>query len=369
MPQTYSATEHLRDGREVEIRVLRPDDKDDMLAAVGRTGAQSLQRRFFAVKRGFSEKEISFFMNVDFVNHVALVALVEENQRKVIAGGGRYIVTEPGKAEIAFVVIDDYQGQGIGTLLMRHLAVLARSAGLRELIAEVLPENAAMRKVFGKFGFQARRGKDPQVVHLALILNALKIKGKHRTLLIRFGETNRICVADATTASVITNSSLNVPYPSKKGALHCRSGDDWPGCTCLAIVIRNRDRLRIISFGIALVVQASMHHSLIERILPFGDDDRRNAVAYKIGERARFGHEAVDAKDQGDARNWNGPHGCKRSGQNDEAGSRDTGGALRSKEQNADDPELLPDRQGRAGCLCQEYRGHCQVNAGAIEVE
>jgi RimJ/RimL family protein N-acetyltransferase len=170
MPGDYSATERLRDGRDVEIRALRPDDKDDMLAAVGRTGMQSLQRRFFVVKRGFSEKEIAFFMNIDFANHVALVALAGEDGRKVIIGGGRYIVTEPGQAEIAFVVIDDYQGQGVGTLLMRHLAVIARTAGLKELVAEVLPENAAMRKVFSKFGFQARRGRDPQVVHLALIL-------------------------------------------------------------------------------------------------------------------------------------------------------------------------------------------------------
>ena len=169
-PESYSATEHLRDGREVEIRALRSEDKDDMLAAVGRTGRESLQRRFFVVKRGFSEREIAFFMNIDFVNHVALAALADEEGRKVIIGGGRYIVTEPGKAEIAFVVIDDYQGQGVGTLLMRHLAVIAGKAGVKELVAEVLPENAAMRKVFGKFGFQPRRGQDPKVIHLVLAL-------------------------------------------------------------------------------------------------------------------------------------------------------------------------------------------------------
>ena len=95
-PATYSVTERLRDGRSVDIRALRPDDKDDMLAAVGRTGTQSLQRRFFTVKRGFSDKEIAFFINIDFTTHIALVALADEDGRKVIIGGGRYILTEPG---------------------------------------------------------------------------------------------------------------------------------------------------------------------------------------------------------------------------------------------------------------------------------
>src|SRR5882757_2026880 len=167
----YLASERLRDGRAVEIRALQPDDKDDMLAAISRTGMESMQRRFFAVKRGFSEKEIAFFMNIDFTNHVALVALAEEEGRKVIIGGGRYIVVEPGQAEIAFVVIDAYQGQGIGTLLMRHLAAIARAAGLKELIAEVLPENSAMRKVFSKFGFKPAAKREPQVIHLVMQLS------------------------------------------------------------------------------------------------------------------------------------------------------------------------------------------------------
>lgn len=169
-PDKYSVTERLRDGREVEIRALRPDDKDGMLAAIERTGMQSLQRRFFVIKRYFSEKEIAFFMNIDFTGHVALVVLAEDGGRRAIVAGGRYIVSEPGTAEVAFIVIDDYQGQGIATRLMHHLAVIARAAGLKELIADVLPENAAMRKVFSKFGFKSRRGTDPQVVHLVLTL-------------------------------------------------------------------------------------------------------------------------------------------------------------------------------------------------------
>jgi RimJ/RimL family protein N-acetyltransferase len=169
-PAAYSAREHLRDGRPVEIRALRPEDEADMLAAIDRTGAESLRRRFFIPKRAFSEKETEFFMHVDFVRHVALVAVVDERGKPAIVGGCRYVVTDPGKADVAFVVIDTFQGQGLGALLARHLTGLARSAGLKELVADVLPENAAMRKVLGKFGFRTTRGTDPEVIHLTLPL-------------------------------------------------------------------------------------------------------------------------------------------------------------------------------------------------------
>jgi len=166
----YSAMERLRDGRTVEIRALRPDDREDMLAAIGRTSPQSLRRRFFAPKRGFSEAELAFFMNIDFDKHVALVAQIDEDGQSSIVGGGRYIVVQPGQAEIAFVVVDAYQGQGIGAALMRHLARLARDAGLKELVAEVLPENTAMLRVFSKFGFRPGSKREPQVIHLTMQL-------------------------------------------------------------------------------------------------------------------------------------------------------------------------------------------------------
>jgi ribosomal protein S18 acetylase RimI-like enzyme len=165
----YSAPDHLRDGRPVKIRALHPDDRAEMLAAIGRTSMQSLQRRFFTPKKGFSEREIAFFLDIDFESHVALVAQLDEDGLPAIVGGGRYIVGQPGQAEIAFIVVDDYQGQGIGTILMRHLAILARDACLKELVAEVLPENAAMLKLFKKFGFVAAR-RSPSEIHLTLRL-------------------------------------------------------------------------------------------------------------------------------------------------------------------------------------------------------
>ena len=73
----YSAVEFLRDGRRVEIRALKPDDRTDLGAAVESVSPQSLYRRFFTVKRGLTEQEIDFFLNVDLVTHVALAAVME----------------------------------------------------------------------------------------------------------------------------------------------------------------------------------------------------------------------------------------------------------------------------------------------------
>jgi GNAT superfamily N-acetyltransferase len=169
---TYSAVEMLRDGRRVEIRALRQSDRAELLAAVGRTSLESLYRRFFYWKHDFTEQETAYFLNIDFVEHVALVAVVEEAGRPVIVGGARYVVGPPGKAEVAFTVIDPYQGQGIGAALLRHLAGIARGAGLRELIAEVLPGNNAMLKVFAKSGFPISTKGASDVVHVALRFDA-----------------------------------------------------------------------------------------------------------------------------------------------------------------------------------------------------
>jgi RimJ/RimL family protein N-acetyltransferase len=167
----YSALEVLRNGRRIEIRALRTGDRAELLDAIERTSAQSLYRRFFGAKRDFSEKEIEFFTNIDFVNHVALVATVEEGSRAVIVGGGRYIIVRPGSAEVAFAVVDEYQGQGIGGALLRHLVTIARDAGLEELVAEVLPDNMPMRKVFEKSGLRCDMKREGPVVHVALRLS------------------------------------------------------------------------------------------------------------------------------------------------------------------------------------------------------
>lgn len=167
----FSVIEKLRDGRTVEIRSVRPEDRSAMERAIRRGSPQSLYRRFFAVKREFTDKEADFFLKIDFVRHVALVAVVEENDKPTIVAGARYVAGQPGEAEVAFSVVDEYQGKGLGTLLMRHLANIAINAGYKTLNAEVLAENAPMLKVFEKCGHRVSRKRDRDVMRVAIELN------------------------------------------------------------------------------------------------------------------------------------------------------------------------------------------------------
>jgi RimJ/RimL family protein N-acetyltransferase len=166
----YSALERLGDGRRVEIRAVRPDDRRGLLSAVASTTDQTFYRRFFGKRRSFSEDEIAYFLNIDFASHVALVAILLDEVNATVVGGARFIVVRPGTAELAFAVIDDYQGQGIGGFLMRHLASIARAGTIKELIADVLPENASMMKVFEKSGLKMRSTREDGVVHVTLDL-------------------------------------------------------------------------------------------------------------------------------------------------------------------------------------------------------
>jgi RimJ/RimL family protein N-acetyltransferase len=167
----YVATERLRNGASLVVRALQPGDRDEMLAAVGRSSKQTLYRRFFAPKRNFSEREVAFFLNVDFDSHVALAAVLSENGRQVIGGGARYIVSRPGCAEVAFVVDDPHQKLGIATHLIAHLIGIARAAGLDEFVAEVLPENVPMLKVFERCGLAMTTHRERGVVHVTLTLS------------------------------------------------------------------------------------------------------------------------------------------------------------------------------------------------------
>jgi RimJ/RimL family protein N-acetyltransferase len=167
----YSARERLRNGAQIEIRALVPSDRTEMLAAFDRVSAQARYRRFFAPKQSFSEREIEFFLKVDFVKHVALAAVLTEGDHQVIVGAARYIVSRAGEAELAFTIDDQHQKLGISTRLMTHLVAIGHANGLRKFVAEVLPENAPMLKIFERCGLAMTTRRERGIIHVKLDLS------------------------------------------------------------------------------------------------------------------------------------------------------------------------------------------------------
>ncbi len=163
----YEAEEILRDGGSIRIRAIRPDDKPRLLDHFQRLSQGSVYFRFFGVKKRLTDEELRRFTEPDFVCHVGLVATLREGEAERIIGVGRYMMHDTGhRAEVAFAVADEHQGRGIGTLLLEHLAPLARANGITEFEAEVLGENNKMLEVFAKSGFVARRSVEGGVVHV-----------------------------------------------------------------------------------------------------------------------------------------------------------------------------------------------------------
>ena len=167
-PDKFHVTETLHDGSTVEIRAQRPEDREEILAEFRQASPETVYHRFFSMKRTFSEKEQHYFFDVDFVNHVVLIAVANTDGRSRIVGGARFVVTEPGKAEVAFSVVDGYQGHGLGAVLMHHITAIARDAGISEFVAEVLSDNGAMLAVFEHSGLITTTRREGSSIHVAM---------------------------------------------------------------------------------------------------------------------------------------------------------------------------------------------------------
>ncbi len=154
--RNYEAKATLKDGRGVTIRSIRPDDKAMIEAAFQHLSPQSIFRRFFTAKSTLTEAELKWATEVDFEKSVALVVELDEGLQRSIIGAGRYIEYDAKDAvrtaEIGFTVEDEFQGKGIGKLLMKNLTIIARAKGVARFEALVLNENKGMLRVFSSSG-------------------------------------------------------------------------------------------------------------------------------------------------------------------------------------------------------------------------
>ncbi len=140
---------------EIQLRRIRPEDKDALVAGLGHLSERSVYQRFLAPKPRLTTSELRYLTEVDFVDHYALVAVLARSPQ-VVVGVGRWVrsTASPADAEIAIVIADDLQGRGVGTQLGRALTDAARARGIERFTASMLPTNQAAHRLFAKISSQ-----------------------------------------------------------------------------------------------------------------------------------------------------------------------------------------------------------------------
>jgi RimJ/RimL family protein N-acetyltransferase len=145
----------LADGTAVEVRAIRPDDREELAREFARLSPASRYARFLAAKGSLADDELRFLTEVDGHDHVAIVAVSEspDLKREVGLGVARFIrLPNTDVAEAAVTVSDAAQNRGLGRVLLQVLASLAQAESVRAFRSEVLSENRRMRKIMEDAG-------------------------------------------------------------------------------------------------------------------------------------------------------------------------------------------------------------------------
>ncbi|MBG0812696.1 GNAT family N-acetyltransferase [Planomonospora sp. ID82291] len=145
---------------------MRPADADRLRTFYSRLSEESIYFRFFGPRPRLSDREVTRFTNVDYVDRVALIATIGTEMVAVI----RYDRIDAEEAEVAFLVEDAHQGRGVASVLLEHLAETARENGIARFVADVLPANQKMMGVLKQAGYTARSRFADGVVRMTLDL-------------------------------------------------------------------------------------------------------------------------------------------------------------------------------------------------------
>jgi acyl-CoA hydrolase/RimJ/RimL family protein N-acetyltransferase len=154
-PQHLETYRTLPCGLEILIRPVKIKDEPLLKNFFYALSDESLYRRFLSVRTDMPHQRLQEFSIIDFSQELILLATTEDNEYEKIVGVGQYGIDEPSHtAEVAFVVRDELQNQGIGTELLEYLTFLAKKQGLLGFTAEVLAHNHEMLHLFEKMGFK-----------------------------------------------------------------------------------------------------------------------------------------------------------------------------------------------------------------------
>ena len=149
----------LARGATVLIRPIEPGDKEKLATGLRQLSDESIRKRFLAAKPRFTAAELRYLTEIDAVNHIALVAVLERDPEQLVAVAR--CVRLPDRAdtaEMAIVVGDPWQTQGLGRELAKRLADAALAVGVRRFAATMLGDNEAARRLMRTFSRRLQEG-------------------------------------------------------------------------------------------------------------------------------------------------------------------------------------------------------------------
>jgi acetyltransferase len=168
-PNQYTTPFRMRDGREVLVRPIRPEDEPLIVALHAGHSEHTIRMRFFSMVKTLSRDSLIRLCHLDYDREMALTAVLTENGEPRLLGVSRYYLhPETGSAEFALVVSDAYQRQGLGRHLMQRLVRIAQERGVRRLVGQVLAENTPMLHLLRSLGFSPPVPVEDQVVRVEL---------------------------------------------------------------------------------------------------------------------------------------------------------------------------------------------------------
>lgn len=159
-------------GSRLKMRLMRPGDAESVKNSLNQLSPLARRHRFFGPVREFTDPMVSQLVDGDPARVYPLVVLHRTKETRVTVGGGRFVIDETGKAcEFSLVIIDDWQGQGIGRRVLGELIVEATRRGLQRIIGDVLAENPAMLVLGRSMGFVLQDSEEgPSVKRLVRTL-------------------------------------------------------------------------------------------------------------------------------------------------------------------------------------------------------
>jgi RimJ/RimL family protein N-acetyltransferase len=175
-PEELERHETLRDGSELLFRPVKPTDEGTLSEMLYSLSADSVRSRFFTHTKTFPHKDVQHLTNIDYEQNLALVAVVPGSggEEQIVAIGQYFLDPKTHSAEVAFIVQDEWQLKGMGTILLHYLADIAMKRGVKQFSAKVLPQNKPMLAVFQNSGFPVRTEFDGDAYSLVFDLKKLE---------------------------------------------------------------------------------------------------------------------------------------------------------------------------------------------------